>query len=98
MDPMSELTDPVPAVNPLTGKVTQTREPRPVATLTLRDRCCSCGAQAFMSAVMPNATEPLLFCGHHGTKHREALVAQGATVVDERHRINERPTDPEGEV
>jgi hypothetical protein len=64
---------------------------RPVLTdtapsLTLMDRCDSCGAQAFIRATMPSGTQ-LLFCGHHGTAHRPALVAAGALLHDETDRL-----------
>lgn len=36
------------------------------------DRCDSCGAQAYIRAVMPGESE-LLFCGHHGRRHEEKL-------------------------
>jgi len=32
----------------------------------------------------------LLFCGHHFRAHELKLVAAGATIQDERHRIDEQ--------
>jgi hypothetical protein len=64
----------------------------PVRTLTLSDRCDSCGAQAFVQAAMPSGLE-LLFCGHHFARNEAALVTQGAAVViDERDTINVKPS------
>jgi len=63
-----------------------TRQP-----LNLSDRCDSCAAQAFVAATMTSGSE-LLFCGHHYRKHEAALIAQGACIHDERHRINEKPS------
>ena len=59
--------------------------------LTLSDRCDSCAAQAFVAATMSNGSE-LLFCGHHYRKNEAALAAQGASVHDERERINAKPS------
>lgn len=59
--------------------------------LTLSDRCDSCAAQAFVAVTLNSGSE-LLFCGHHYRKHEAALIAQGVTVHDERHRINEKPS------
>lgn len=61
------------------------------AELTRQDRCDRCGAQAFARATLPGAgTGELLFCGHHFRAHELALVAAGARVHDERHRIDEQ--------
>lgn len=64
------------------------------AELTRHDRCDSCGAQAFARARFSAGTE-LLFCGHHFRKNEDALVAAGAEIRDERHRLDERVQDPE---
>jgi len=58
----------------------------PAPTLTLADRCDSCGAQAFVRATMPSGTA-LLFCGHHGNAHRAKLIGAGADVHDETDRL-----------
>lgn len=55
-------------------------------TLTLMDRCDSCGAQAFFRATMPSGTQ-LLFCGHHGNAHRPALITAGAVLDDQTDRL-----------
>jgi hypothetical protein len=68
--------------------VETTTRPVPITapTLTLMDRCDSCGAQAFLRATMPSGTA-LLFCGHHGNAHRPALVVAGADIHDETDRL-----------
>ncbi|WP_456823604.1 DUF7455 domain-containing protein [Cellulomonas sp. P5_E12] len=59
--------------------------------LTRQDRCDRCGAQAFVKATLPSADGlELLFCGHHFRAHELKLVAAGATIQDERHRIDEQ--------
>lgn len=63
------------------------------AELTRGDRCDRCGAQAFVRATLPAADGlELLFCGHHFRKNELQLIAAGAVVQDERHRINENPS------
>ena len=64
---------------------------RPIQTdapssLTLSDRCDSCGAQAFLRATMPTGTA-LLFCGHHGNAHRASLLGAGAALHDETDKL-----------
>ena len=61
--------------------------PTTTAQLTRQDRCDRCGAQAFVRASFGDAD--LHFCGHHFRAHELKLVAAGATIVDERHRIDE---------
>ena len=60
------------------------------AQLSRQDRCDRCGAQAYVKATLDQAGAELLFCGHHFRAHELKLVAAGATIVDERHRIDER--------
>ena len=50
-------------------------------TLTAHDRCDSCGAQAYVSAVLANG--PLLFCGHHFHRYEEKLTMSALTIVNE---------------
>lgn len=60
--------------------------------LKIADRCDRCGAQAFM--VFTNGTQMFLFCGHHGNKHKDALVAQGFNdIADHRHLINKSASE-----
>ena len=59
--------------------------------LTRQDRCDRCGAQAYVKATLPTADGmELLFCGHHFRAHELKLVAAGAAIHDERHRIDEQ--------
>lgn len=55
-------------------------------TLTATDRCDSCGAQAYIRVTMPSGQD-LLFCAHHGNKHREKLSGQGFVWHDESYRL-----------
>ena len=50
--------------------------------LTALDRCDSCGARAWVRAVLP-ASE-LLFCAHHASRHIEALSSVALFVQDDR--------------
>ncbi len=64
--------------------------------LTHADRCDRCGAQAFVRATLPSVDGlDLLFCGHHYRDHELKLIAAGAVVRDERHRIDEQTSAPE---
>ena len=65
-------------------------------TLTRQDRCDRCGAQAYVRAALPGSDGlALLFCGHHFRAHELALVAAGAEILDERHRLDEQVSTPE---
>ena len=59
-----------------------------VATLRAVDRCDSCGAQAYIRAVMPGGRE-LLFCGHHGRRHEAKLRPLTVEWHDETDRLLE---------
>ena len=67
---------------------TVTDVPTSTTTLTRQDRCDRCGAQAYVRATLDDDLE-LLFCGHHFRDHEVKLVASGAAITDERHRIDE---------
>ena len=58
--------------------------------LKIADRCDSCGAQAFVLVKM--LTGELMFCGHHYNKHKDKLNNQAYEIIDERHHINEKPS------
>jgi hypothetical protein len=58
--------------------------------LVSTDRCDRCGAQAYVLAELPNGSA-LLFCGHHWNAHEQALRPKVVKVVDELHRLNEKP-------
>ncbi|WP_149204622.1 DUF7455 domain-containing protein [Actinotalea subterranea] len=66
------------------------------AELTRADRCDSCGAQAYVRATIHTADGlSLLFCGHHFRDHELALLTSGATIHDERRRIDDEVSAPE---
>ena len=50
--------------------------------LTALDRCDSCGARAWVRAVLP-ASE-LLFCAHHASRHLDALTSVALYIQDDR--------------
>ncbi|WP_249933351.1 hypothetical protein [Blastococcus sp. CCUG 61487] len=73
-----------------------------IAPLTAADRCDapavvggsdgrtqrgSCGAQAYIRAVLPNGSD-LVFCAHHGREHEAALAAAGAEIRDETEKLD----------
>lgn len=57
-------------------------------TLTILDRCDRCQAQAFV--FVKGMDGELLFCGHHFTKHEEALYNWAYEIIDEREFINKK--------
>lgn len=60
-------------------------------TMALRtsDRCDRCSAQALYHAI--KGDQDLLFCGHHGNRHMDALVMSGWEVLDERDGLYQAP-------
>ena len=58
--------------------------------LNLQDRCDSCKAQAFVMVKLLSGQ--LMFCGHHYIKNQDKLNNQSYEIVDERHYINEKPS------
>lgn len=56
---------------------------RPLSAL---DRCDSCGAQAYVRAIL-NGSE-LLFCAHHAKKHEEKLRPIADSWHDESHKLH----------
>jgi hypothetical protein len=59
------------------------------------DRCDSCGAQAYIRAVMPGESE-LLFCAHHGRRHEEKLRPLTIAWDDQTERLYEVLATPPG--
>ena len=55
-------------------------------TLKVTDRCDRCQSQAFV--LVKGLQGDLIFCGHHFTKHEEALYNCAYDIVDERDFIN----------
>jgi hypothetical protein len=56
--------------------------------LTAKDRCDRCDAQAWV--IVKGMNGELFFCGHHFTKHEEALYNWAYDIVDEREFINKQ--------
>ncbi|KRF17328.1 hypothetical protein ASG90_08520 [Nocardioides sp. Soil797] len=61
------------------------------AALTALDRCDRCGAQAYLRVELASGLE-LLFCAHHAREHDEKLREVAVTVVDETHKLQDKPT------
>lgn len=55
---------------------------RPISAL---DRCDSCGAQAYVRAVLGGSE--LLFCAHHARKHEDKLRPMAEVWHDESHKL-----------
>ena len=53
--------------------------------ITGLDRCDSCGAQAYVRAVLGGSE--LLFCAHHARKHEEKLRPIAEVWHDEIHKL-----------
>jgi hypothetical protein len=68
----------------------------PERELVVADRCDRCGAQAFMQAIKGGSD--ILFCGHHGKFHREALEDQGWVVLDSTYKLNEKPSPSNADI
>jgi len=56
-------------------------------SLSARDRCDSCGAQAYVRVTL--ASGDLLFCAHHGAKFKEKLFPTALNWHDESARLLE---------
>lgn len=59
----------------------------PRRELTALDRCDSCGARAWVRAVL--GPSELLFCAHHGAQHLSALLMSADFVQDDRDLLVE---------
>lgn len=66
----------------------ETMEKADKRILTALDRCDRCGAQAFV--IVKGLEGELFFCGHHFTKHEEALYNWAYEIEDERDFINKK--------
>lgn len=53
--------------------------------LTGLDRCDSCGAQAYVRAMLGDSE--LLFCGHHARAHEAKLKEIADSWHDETHKL-----------
>ena len=67
-----------------TVETAETEASRPLSGL---DRCDSCGAQAYVRAVL-GGTE-LLFCAHHARAHLPKLADVASEIVDESDRLHD---------
>lgn len=54
--------------------------------LKIADRCDRCNSQAFV--LVKGIAGELMFCGHHYTKNKNALIKYSYEIVDERNHIN----------
>jgi hypothetical protein len=54
--------------------------------MTAEDRCDRCGAQAYLRVTLPSGGE-LLFCGHHGREHKNALREVARDIHDETRKL-----------
>ena len=59
--------------------------------LKVTDRCDRCPSQAFVW--VNGVAGDLLFCRHHFLKYEDALRAYAFEIVDETHKINEKPSE-----
>jgi len=46
--------------------------------------------------VLPGGTD-LQFCGHHWSRHEDALRPKAEHIIDETHRLSDNPAAPETE-
>jgi hypothetical protein len=60
--------------------------------LSATDRCDRCNAQAYVRVVLEGGGD-LLFCGHHWSRHEEALRPKAQNVIDETHRLTQVPAE-----
>ena len=71
-------------INP--NPTTEVEAPAPsLPPMTARDRCDSCGAQAYVIVTLRSGD--LMFCGHDYAKHEAALAPVASSVRDERSRL-----------
>ncbi len=62
--------------------------------LSAADRCDRCGARAYLRVTLPGGGE-LLFCGHHGRAHEDALIAADARIEDQTQRLSSDAATPD---
>jgi len=79
-------------INPNPSAVVEEQAPA-LPPMTARDRCDSCGAQAYVIVTLRSGD--LMFCGHDYAKHEPALAAVATNVRDERHRLLDSYNDVE---
>ena len=59
--------------------------------IKVTDRCDRCSSQAFVWVDGVNGD--LFFCRHHFLKHEDVIRAYAFEVIDETHKINEKPSE-----
>jgi hypothetical protein len=59
--------------------------------LTAADRCDRCGAQAYLRVLLMSGGE-LLFCGHLGREHGDALRTVASDIQDQTDQLVPAPT------
>ena len=66
----------------------RTQDDAHLATRSLSglDRCDSCGAQAYVRAMLSGSE--LLFCGHHAKQHESKLKSIADSWHDELHKLH----------
>lgn len=84
---------PAPAPGPNDRKVPDVTTALATSPIKATDRCDSCGAQAYIRAVLPDGE--LLFCGHHGRKFEAKLRPMTVEWHDETSRLTEVSATPE---
>lgn len=67
---------------------TLTSEP---TRITEFDRCDACGARAQVAVTLAGGGF-LTFCQHHARKHREALEAASARIIEDEPIESDQPT------
>ncbi|MGO1434295.1 MAG: DUF7455 domain-containing protein [Canibacter sp.] len=72
-------------MNTLHQESVETKVSAPERALDATDRCDSCGAQAYVRAVV--AGSELLFCAHHARKHESKLKEVASSWHDETDRL-----------
>lgn len=67
------------------AEATETETAQADRPLNALDRCDSCGAQAYVRALLGGSE--LLFCAHHGRKHEPKLRPMAEAWHDESHKL-----------
>lgn len=61
-----------------------------VEVINASDRCDRCKSQAFFW--VNGVAGDLLFCRHHFLKYEDAIRSYAFEIIDESHKLNERPS------
>ena len=60
--------------------------------LSATDRCDRYNAQAYVRVVLAGGGD-LQFCGHHWSRHEDAIRPKAQDVIDETHRLSQVPAE-----